>query len=114
MSLKIDCNTMWLQQGIQCVGDLLPDTFLDGEAPGEKTHKAGELGNADDVFVSDIANIGMPKEWQRVMLTETKKVDRPFNDLAQTAIRSTTTFGLEDGEQFGVTLVALSGIKHGA
>src|SRR6266480_6075700 len=114
MSLKINGNTMRLQQGIQSVGDLLPDTLLDGEAPVEKTHKAGELGNANNVFVSNIADIGVPVKRQRVVLTETKKVDWPLNDLAQTAIWATATFGLEDGEQFGVALVALSGIKHGS
>jgi len=114
VGFKIDGDTMGLEHGIQGVGDLLPDTFLDGKAPGEETHKAGELRNADDVLVSDIADVGMPMKWQRVMLTETKKVDRPLNDLAQTAIWTPATFGLEDGEQFWVALVALGGIKHGA
>ena len=62
----------------------------------------------------DVAQVGMPVKRERMMLTERKKVDGSLNNLAQTTVRSTTTFGLERREQFGVALIAFGRIKQGA
>ena len=50
---------------------------------------------------------------ERVVLTQTKKVDGSLDHLAQSAIRSAPALRLERSEQFGITLVALGCIEHG-
>src|SRR6266566_9186502 len=113
MGFEIDSDSMRLEHRVQRIGDLLPDALLYGKALGKQAHEPGELGNTNDVLMRDVAQVGMPVKRERMMLTERKKVDGSLNNLAQTTVRSTTTFGLERREQFGVALIAFGRIKQG-
>jgi hypothetical protein len=83
------------------------------EALGEQAHQACELGNTDDLLVSDVSHVRLPVKWQCMVLTEPKKLDQPLNHLTQAAVRFTTAFGVKHREQFGVGIVALGSIKQG-
>src|SRR6266487_855185 len=114
MGFEVDGNSMRLEHRLQGIDDLLPDAFLYSKALGKQAHEPGELGDADDVLMCDIAHVGMTMKRQRMVLTERKKVDRSLNHLAQTTVRPTPTFGLERREQFEVALIAFGRIKQGA
>src|SRR5258706_9200866 len=113
MGFQVHGDSVWLEHGAEGISDLLPDAFLHRKTPGKKTHQPSELGDANDVFVRDIAYVGMPVKRQCVVLTEAKKVDGPLDDLAQPAFRPTAALGLEDREQFGMALITLGAIKYG-
>ena len=78
---------MRVQHGLQCIRDLLADPFLYGKTPGEQPHQAGELGNANDVLVSDVTNISRAIEWKRVVFAQSKEADRALDNLADPAVR---------------------------
>src|SRR5215472_11189577 len=99
MGLEIDGDPVWLEHRVQGIGDLLANTLLNCKALGEQAHKASEFGNTNDVLVRDIAHVSLPVKRQRVVFAETKKVNRPLDHLAQAAVWSTATLGLEDREQ---------------
>ena len=112
VSFEIDGNPVRLKHHIQGIGDLLPETFLYGEAPGKQTHQSGELGKADDVLMRNIPYVGISVKGQRMVLTEAIEGDRALDHLTQAAICSPTTLRLEDGEQFRIALIALGCIKE--
>src|SRR5712691_3984661 len=51
--LEVDGDAMGLQDAGEGLRNLSTHALLDGEPPGEETHQAGELGDADDVLVGD-------------------------------------------------------------
>src|SRR5690554_3422247 len=54
----------------------------------------------------------MTVEWERVVLTESKKGNGALDDLAEVTVRFTPALGLEDLEHLGVTLIAFCRIKE--
>jgi len=78
MGFEIDGNSVRLEHRFQGIGDLLPDVFLHRKALREQAHEAGELGNADDMLMRDVAYVGMPMKGQRVV----------FDDVLQTITQS--------------------------
>src|SRR5437763_10659389 len=113
MGLEIDGDAVRREHRFQGIGDLLADAFLDGKALGKQAHEPGELGNANDVLVRDVSDVGMPMKRERVVLTQTKKVDGSLDHLAQPAIRTAAALRLERGEQFGIDRVSFGYVEHG-
>ncbi len=68
--VQVHGHSVRLQEPNQLVGDLDPDPFLDGEAPGEDAHQPGELGDADDLLVRDVADVRVAVERQRMVLAQ--------------------------------------------
>src|SRR5713226_9206652 len=66
--VQVHRYTMRLQDADQLIGDLDPNTFLDREASSEDAHEPGQFGDADDLFVRDVADVRVSAEWKRVML----------------------------------------------
>ena len=61
---------MGLEDAHQLIRDLDPDALLDREAAGKDADQAGQLGDADDLFVRDVPDVCMPMEREGVMLAE--------------------------------------------
>ncbi len=87
MSLEIYRHAMWLEHRIQRIHNLLPHPLLYREALGKEAHEPGELRDAHNMFVCNIANVGIPEKWQHVMLAQRVKRDGSLNHLAQATIR---------------------------
>ena len=62
--------------------------------------------------MGDIAHVGDTEERQGVVLAEGEEVDRPLDDLAQTAVRAAAALGREGGQEVRVTLVAGRGLEE--
>jgi hypothetical protein len=60
-SLEVYRHTVRLENPLQPVGKLPPETFLHREATREQPHQARELGQPEDVLVGDVADVGRPK-----------------------------------------------------
>ena len=75
------------------VPGVLPYPFLYRKALDKKAHQACELGDANDLLMSDVTDIGASVKRQGVVLAEPKKLDLVLNHLAQAAIWPTVTFG---------------------
>jgi hypothetical protein len=89
------------------VGDLLTEALLDREAVGEQAHQAGELGQAQDALVRDVAEVRGAVERQGVVLAQRVERDRPFDDLADKAVLGDATLGGEGGEELGIPVPAV-------
>ncbi len=66
--VQVHRHTMRLQQANQLIGDLDPDPLLNSEAPREDAHQPGQLGDADDLLVCDIADVCVAVERECVVL----------------------------------------------
>lgn len=75
--VQVHCDPVWLQDPDQLIGDLDPDPLLDREAPGEDSHQPGQFGDADDLLMSDVADVSVPVERERVMLAQREEFDGP-------------------------------------
>ena len=106
MRLQVDGHTVRSQHRVQTIGNLLADPLLNGEAPGELAHQSRQLGDPDDALVGDVADVGVPVERERMVLAERVELNRPFDHLAEAAVRAAAALGLEHRQQLGVTLVA--------
>src|SRR6266540_7331226 len=95
-----------LEDANQLIGDLNAYALLDGEAPREQAHQPGELGDADDLLVRDVADERVAVEGQRVVLAQRVELDRAFDDLANAAVRASVAFGWEGGQELRIALVA--------
>src|SRR5713226_10046852 len=110
--VQVHRDTMRLQDAHQLIGDLDPDPLLDGEAPGEDSHEPGQLGDADDLLVSDVADVCVPVERERVMLAEREEFDGAFDRLRNAAVRAAAAFGRKGREQLGVALIPIGCVKE--
>jgi len=68
MRLQIYGNAMWVEHVFESVCYLLTDPFLDGEPFGEQVHEPCQLGDADDILVCDVADVGIAEEGESMML----------------------------------------------
>src|SRR5690348_17583615 len=68
----------------QPISTLFPYTTL---FRSEDAHQPGQLGDADDLLVRDVAEEGVAVERQRVVLAQRVEVDRSLDDLADVAVR---------------------------
>lgn len=96
MRFEEDGYTMRMEHGFQSVRNLLTDAFLYGETLGKESHQAGQLGNADDIFMGNVAHIRLAVKRKRMMLTKRKEGDRSFYDLAAVTVRLAMTFRIKD------------------
>src|SRR5262245_40875937 len=107
--VQVDGNPVRLHQLHEVIGNLLADALLHGEPPGEQPDQPGQLRDSDDVLVRDVSDVGDAVERQRVVLTEGEERDRPFDDLADPAVRTTAALGGKGGEQLVIYFVAAAG-----
>jgi len=112
MSLEIYCHAMWLEHRIQRIHNLLSHPLLYREALGKEAHEASELRDAHNMFVCNVANVGIPEKWQHVMLAQCIKRDRSLDYLAQATIRLAPALGVEYLEQLGVAIIAFGRVKQ--
>jgi hypothetical protein len=71
--LEVNRDAVRLQDARDRVGDLASHPLLDREPSSEEAHQPGELGDADDVLVGDVAHEGVAEEWKGVVLAERVK-----------------------------------------
>ena len=64
------------------VGDLVGEPLLHLEPAGEDVHDAGHLGEADDLAVGDVGDVGPAEERQHVVLAHRVQLDVPHHDHA--------------------------------
>src|SRR5215211_3505728 len=100
-----------MQHGLQRVGDLLADPLLYGEALRKEPHQAGQLRDADDIFMSDIAHIRLAVKGESMVFTQSKERDRSFYDLADAAVRFAAALGVKDSQQLRVAVITFGRIK---
>src|SRR5260370_8019339 len=112
--LEVHGDAMGLQDAREGPRDLATTRVLDGEPPGEEAHQAGELGDADDVLVGDVAEVGVAEKRKGVVLAERVKGDRAFHYLTEIAVGTAIAFRREGGDQLVIALIALRGIEHRA
>src|ERR1700724_4493606 len=89
---EVTRDAVRLEDARNRVGDFAPHPLLDGEPPSEEAHQPGELGDADDVLVGDVAQIGVAEERKGVVLAKGVKRNGPFNDLAEVTIGTAVAF----------------------
>src|SRR5690348_4992930 len=94
----------------QPISTLFPYTTL---FRSEDAHQPGQLGDADDLLVRDVAEEGVAVERQRVVLAQRVEVDRSLDDLADVAVRTAVAFGRKRGEQLGVALITGRRLEQG-
>src|SRR5207245_4141822 len=105
--LQVDGDAVGLEDARERRGDLASHPLLNGEPPGEETHQPGELGDADDVLVGDVTQVGVAEERKGVMLAQRMKGYRPFDHLAQVAVRTALAFRRNGSDQLVIALVTL-------
>lgn len=110
---QVDRNAVRQQDLLQRFGELAADALLHREAAGEQPHQSGQLGQAEDVLVGDVADVRLAEERQSVVLAEGEERDGSFDDLADPAVRPSVAFGFEGGDQLLVAFVPAGGIKEG-
>ena len=111
MSLQADYYAVSFKNCLKFIGDLLSDTFLHGKSPGIFAHNASELGQPDDLFVAQAANIGLTDEGQRMMFAQRGERYRSFDDLHRGAILlAIDAFALKDNIDLGIPVVSLGHI----
>src|SRR5436309_3520136 len=86
VSFHVHRHTVRLKHSSEGVCNLPPQPLLHRKALRKQPDQPRDLGNSDDMLVSDISDISKPVKRQRVVLTERKKRDGAFNDLAQAAV----------------------------
>src|ERR1700682_6031136 len=110
--LEIDRNAVGLQDARQRFGDFAAEPFLNGKAASKEAHQPRELRNTDDVFVRDVAQVGVAEKGERVMLAERVERTRAVDHLAELTVWPAVAFGRKCGHQLGVPFVALRRIEH--
>src|SRR6266446_1220500 len=110
--VEVDGNTVGLQDARESLRDFTPEPFLNGKTPSEEPHQPGELGDADDVLVGDVAQVGVTEKREGVMLAERIEGNRAFDDLADLAVGTTFAFRREGGHQLGIALITLRRVEH--
>jgi len=68
MRLQVHCDAMRMEHRFKSIRHLLPDPFLDGEPFGEQVHEPRQLGDAEDIFVRDVTDVGIAEEGEGMML----------------------------------------------
>src|SRR5205807_5877188 len=81
---------------------------------GPEADEPGQLGDPDDLFVRDVADIRVAHEGQRVMLAEGDERNGPLHDLVDLARCTALAFGRKRGEQLRIALVAVGRVVQGA
>src|SRR5512147_2587997 len=102
MSLEEYRHPVRVQHSFQCVRNLLTDPLLDGKALGEETDHAGQLGDADDVFVSNVPYISVAVKRKGMMFAERVEGNGSLQNLAEMAVRVSPAFSIEDAQQLGI------------
>src|SRR6185437_2473469 len=87
------------------------DPLLHREPAGEQPHQPGQLGQAQDVLMRDVADICLAEKRQAVVLAQREERDRPLHHLADPAVRPAATLGRERGHQLLVTLIPAGRIE---
>ena len=75
LAFNLNANTLGTEFFVEGRGDLLGHPFLDLETLGKHVDQAGNLGEADDLFIRDIRNVAATKEGQNVVFAEAEKLD---------------------------------------
>jgi hypothetical protein len=75
VGLEIDGDPVRLKHRIAGMHNLLPQSFLDRKTLGKQPHEAGELGNAEDGLMREIADVGMPEKGQGMVLAQREKCE---------------------------------------
>src|SRR5579872_6301752 len=109
---QIDGYPVRLQHLHERGDDLLTQPFLYGEAPGKEAHQPGQFGDADNMLVRDVANVGIAMERQSVMFAEREEADRSLDHLAQVAIHVSPALGIEHFEELGIAIVAFRRLEE--
>src|SRR2546425_7799209 len=112
--VEVHSDAVGLQHTHKLVRDLNSDALLNGEAPREYAHQAGELGDADDLLVRDVADEGVAVERQRVVLAKRVELDRPLDDLTDVAVRAAVALRRERGQELGVAFVTRGSLVESA
>ena len=82
VSFKKNRHAVRMQHGLQSICNLLTDPFLHRKAFGKDPHETRQLGNADDVFVGNVTNIGIAVKWKSMVFAKRKKGDGSLQYLA--------------------------------
>lgn len=70
LGLQDDPDALGCDVELEPVGDLLGESLLDLEVPGEQLDDAGELGEPEDATVGDVADMGNAVERQEMVLAQ--------------------------------------------
>jgi hypothetical protein len=111
-SFQVHSHPVRLEVLDQPISDLLANSLLDREASRKEAHQSRELGQSNDVLMSDVGDVGDPLERQSVMFAESDERNRPFDDLADLAVRASSALGGEYREKLGISLVADRRVEH--
>jgi hypothetical protein len=66
--LQVHRYAMRMEHPFEGICHLLPDPFLDSEPFGEKVYESCQLGDAEYIFVRDVADVGIAEEGESMML----------------------------------------------
>src|SRR5258708_5743073 len=105
---------MGLPQAHQLLRRLHAHPLLHREAAREQANEPGQLGDADDLLMRDVADVRVAVERKRVVLAEREELDRALDDLADVAVGAAAALGWKGGEELGVAFVPGSGVEQRA
>src|SRR5207237_1808211 len=100
-----------LEQPHELTCDLDANAVLHCEAPRENADQSRQLRDADDLFVRDVADVGVAVEREHVMLAERVELDRSLDDLADAAVRAAVTLRRKGGEELRAACVSGSRLE---
>src|SRR6266550_701479 len=112
--VEVNRHAVRLEHPHQLVCDLYANAFLHCEAPRENADQSRQLRDADDLFVRDVADVGVAVEREYVMLAQRVELDRSLDDLADAAVRAAVTLGRKGGEELRVAFVSGRRLEQGA
>ena len=89
---------------LQPVGNLLGQAFLDLEVAGEELDDPGQLGQPEEPFAGQVADVRHPRERQEVVLAEGLEGDAPGQDelVVALVVGKGGEVEVPRGEQLGV------------
>lgn len=77
-----DSYTLWLQDFLERITDLLPEALLDLESASIHIHNPWDLTEANDLRIWNVADVHFPSEGEHVVLTERVTLDIFHDDHA--------------------------------
>src|SRR5260370_7077345 len=87
--LEVHGDAVRIEAALEASNHLATEALLDGKAAGIKPDDPGQLRDADDSVMGDVADPGLAEERQGMVLTDRMKGNRPLHGLPDPPVRPT-------------------------
>src|SRR2546423_5384705 len=111
-SIKINGDAVGRKTPIERIDDLAAQPLLHREAAGIQPDDSSQFGKPDDALVRDVADPGLAKEGEGMMLADGMEWNRTLHDLADAAIGALIAFRRKRGHQPGIAFVSFRSVEE--